>query len=398
MDTLFPPALFQDDALRDRLVDVRRDIHKHPELGFEEVRTAGLVADRLAELDVATRTGVATTGVVGTLTGGKPGPCVLVRADMDALPLQEENDVPYRSSVDGKMHACGHDAHTSILLGAAEVLAARREDLAGTVKLVFQPAEEGPGGAEPMIAAGVMDDPKVDVAIGLHVWNNLHVGEVGILSGPAMAAVDMFDAHVTAVGGHGAAPHQTPDPIVTAAAVIQAWQTISSRETDPLEPLVLSVCMVQGGSASNIIPNRVTLRGTVRTYDDALRARIPEAMERILTKTAAAHGCGAELVWHPFYPATVNDHDVAQVMKAAARATGDHLRVADGHRPCMGGEDMSYFLRAAPGCFAFLGSAPADVERGPAHHSSLFDIDEGCLPRGVELLVRSVEHLLAREA
>ncbi len=392
--SIFPPERFGRSDFRDRLVGFRRDLHRHPELAFEEVRTAALVATRLEELSIPTRTGIAGTGVVGLVEGGRPGPTVLVRADMDALPLVEDEDRPYRSTLEGKMHACGHDAHVAIALGVAEILAESRSELPGRVKLVFQPAEEGPGGAKPMIEAGVLADPQVDYAIGLHVWSHLAAGEIGILAGPAMAAVDTFTARVTAPGGHGAAPHQTPDPIVTASAVIQAWQSVVSRETDPLEPALLSVCMVQGGTAPNIIPNQVALRGTVRTFDEDLRATMPRSMERILSGVTRAYGCGHRFDWESSYPATVNDPRVAALMEDVVIAMGGRLGKNPRHRPCMGGEDMSYFLRAVPGCFAFLGAASPDSCPGAPHHSSRFDVDEACLPLGVEFLVRSAERLL----
>lgn len=387
-------GVFHHPELTARLVAVRRDLHQHPELGFQEVRTAGVVAKRLGELGIPFEAGIAGTGVLGLIEGALPGPTVLLRADMDALPLPEASDAPYRSLVAGKMHACGHDAHTSMLLGAAEVLQARRHQLPGRVKLCFQPAEEGPGGAEPMIAAGVLQAPEVHYALGLHVWIELPTGDVGILPGPMMAAADTFECRVTSRGGHGAAPHRTRDPILAAAAVLQAWQAVVARETDPLQPAVLSVCQIQGGFAENIIPSEVLLRGTVRTFDDALRAEIPRAMRRILEGVTRAYGCGHEFTYDHLYPATVNDPRIAEEMRAVVDAMGDHLATSAAARPCMGAEDMSYFLRQVPGCFMFLGCArPGDEDPAP-HHSNRFDVDEGCLPHGVELLVRGALRLL----
>jgi amidohydrolase len=369
---------FHDPGRRERLVEVRRDLHQYPELGFEEERTAGIVAERLRELGIPCTEGVARTGVVGLIEGGRPGPTVLLRADMDALPLPEANDVPYRSRVAGKMHACGHDAHVSILLEVAAVLWDRREELPGKVKLVFQPAEEGPGGAKPMIDAGVMRDPVVHYALGLHVWVELEVGGVGILPGPAMAAVDVFDCTITARGGHAAAPHQTPDPILCAAGVVHGWQAILGRESDPLHPGVLSVTKLDGGFAHNIIPAEVHLKGTIRTFDEDLQRHVEEAMDRILQGVTDAYRCGYRFEHRGQYPATINDEGIAAEMKAVA-------------------EDMSYFLREVPGCFMFLGAGPPGVEDPSPHHCETFDIDEDCLPHGVELLCRGALHLMEND-
>lgn len=379
---------------RERLVAVRRDLHQYPELGFEEERTAGIVAERLRELGIPCTEGVARTGVVGLIQGGRPGPTVLLRADMDALPLPEGNDVPYRSRVPGKMHACGHDAHVSILLEVAEVLQGLRAELPGTVKLVFQPAEEGPGGAKPMIDEGVMKDPRVHYALGLHVWVEIEVGGVGILPGPAMAAVDVFDCTITALGGHAAAPHQTPDPILCAAGVVHGWQAILGREADPLQPGVLSVTKVDGGFAHNIIPNEVHLQGTIRTFDEGLQRHVEEAMDRILQGVTAAYRCGYRFDHRGQYPATINDAGICAEMKGVVDRMGDHLVEHTDHQPCMGAEDMSYFLREAPGCFMFLGAGRPGVADPSPHHCETFDIDEGCLPHGVELLCRGALHLM----
>lgn len=385
---------FEDAARVRRLVAARRDLHRHPELGFEETRTAGVVAAALRDLDIPAQTGVAKTGVLGLIEGRLPGPTVLLRADMDALPLTEVAEHDYSSEAPGKMHACGHDAHVAILLETARVLHGLRDRLPGRVKLCFQPAEEGPGGAEPMIAAGALEDPRVDFAFGLHVWNNLPRGEVGLMPGPIMAAADTFDCRITARGGHGAAPHQTPDPIVAAAAAVQAWQALLSRESDPLQPTVLSVCRFDGGTTYNVIPSRVHLQGTVRTFDPAARAEFPARMERVLDGVASAYGCGHRFDWRAQYPATVNDPRVVDLVREVLAAMPDRLADSPAARPCMGAEDMSFFLREVPGAFVFLGSGrPGDADP-PPHHNEAFDIDEGCLPRGVELMCRVAWRLL----
>jgi amidohydrolase len=390
-----PQDLFYHPDFVARLIEVRRDLHQHPELGFQETYTARCIARRLEALGIPCQTEIARTGVVGLIQGACPGPTVLLRADMDALPIQEAGDHDYRSIHAGKMHACGHDAHVSVLLGVAEILQGLREQLPGCVKLCFQPAEEGPGGAEPMIAAGVLASPTVDFALGLHVWASLPLGQVALLRGPFMAAVDTFECKIFARGGHGASPHRTPDPIVTAAALIHSWQAVVSRELDPLQPAVLSVCSIHGGSAPNIIPHEVTLQGTVRSFDDSVRKEIPQAMRRILEGVTRAYGCTSSFQWDPLYPATCNHPAVTEAMREVIQNL-ETLTPSPDPSPCMGGEDMSYFLREVPGCYLFLGAQPEEREDPWPHHSPHFDIHEGCLPQGVELLVKGTLRLLTR--
>lgn len=395
MNDTLPQERFHRSDFVERLVRIRRDLHRHPELGFQETRTAGLVQARLEELGIPSRSQIAGTGVLGSIQGGRPGPTLLLRADMDALPLQELSEVPYRSVYDGKMHACGHDAHVAILLGAAEVLQENREQLPGRVQLCFQPAEEGPGGAAPMIEAGVLRDPGVDMALGLHVWSEIPRGEVALVPGPFMASTDSFECRILARGGHGAAPHRTPDPVLTAAQVMLAWQTVLSRELDPLQPAVLSVCSIHGGTACNIIPHEVVLRGTVRTFDDTVREAIPAAMERILAGTTRAQGCRGEFRWEPLYPALVNHPELTQRLGEVVEGMAGRLRHQVEPAPCMGGEDMAFFLREVPGCYLFLGAGDPEAAETVPHHSPHFDIDERCLPLGAELLVRGTWHFLA---
>lgn len=375
------------EAILAEVVAIRRDLHAHPELGFQERRTAALVADRLTALNLEVRTGVGTTGVVGLLRGDRPGPTVMLRADMDALPLQEQNEVPYASQVSGVMHACGHDGHTAILLGAAHVLAARRAQLAGNVKFVFQPAEETYGGARRMVAEGVLHNPEVDVAYGLHLWNPLPVGTVGVATGPAMAATDYFDFTVRGRGGHAASPHQAVDPVLVAAHFLVAVQTLVSRNVDPLESAVFTIGTIHGGDAPNIIPEEVKLRGTLRTLSPAVRAQLLRRIEEVLRGVTAAHDASYHFEHHPGYPVTANDARCAELTREVAREVVGAAQVLS-PRPAMGGEDMSYYLQEVPGCYFWIGSSNAAQGLEQPHHNPRFDFDERALGIGVELLVR----------
>jgi amidohydrolase len=401
----------------ERVIRTRREIHAHPELGFEEVRTAGLVHRRLDELGIPYRKGVAGTGVVGLLRGGGadggraaadaggrsggetgPGagrrPTLMLRADMDALPLQEENTDEFRSQVPGKMHACGHDAHTAILLSAAAVLNRRRDRLAGDVKLVFQPAEEDPGGARPMIEAGVLEDPRVDAALGLHLWTQLPAGTVGTSPGPLMASADEFTIEIRGRGGHAASPHTCIDSVVVAAHVITALQTIVSRSTDPLESAVVTVAKVEAGEgAYNIIAERAVLRGTARAFTPAVREAFPGRIEQVVRGVCQALGADYEFRWKLYYPPTINDARIERLVADEARRLVGADRVFEDIRS-MGAEDMSFFLREVPGCFFFFGAANAEKGAVYPHHNARFQIDEDVLAPAVELLTRCAESVL----
>ena len=371
--------------LEERIISTRRDIHQHPELAFNEHRTAGLVAERLRALNIEVQEGVGKTGVVGTLTGGQPGPTIALRADMDALPMQETGDIPYKSVHEGVMHACGHDGHTAMLLGAAEALVQQRDKLSGTVRFLFQPAEEGHHGARFMLEDGALEG--VSEVYGLHLWNYQPFGTVGVQSGPIMACADKFEITVRGTGGHGAAPQGTVDAVVVAAQLIGALQTIVSRNTNPLESTVVSVGQINGGSNFNIIADTVHLRGTARAYTEANRLLIKERMAAICEGSAATFGASIELEYEDGYPATINAPEpTAKVLKAAQSIVGE------GAQPpylSMGGEDFSYFANAAPGCYFFIGSAPNDREpMSVPHHCSHFDIDERALLVGSSLYVQ----------
>ncbi|MGH2515587.1 MAG: M20 metallopeptidase family protein [Ktedonobacterales bacterium] len=372
-------------ALAGQLVAYRRHFHRNPELGFREHDTAAYVAERLRALGIETRTGVAGTGVVGLIAGEKEGRCVLLRADMDALPILEETGAEYASERSGAMHACGHDGHTAILLGVAEVLMRRRDALRGTVKLVFQPAEEGPGGAKPMIEAGVMENPHVDACFGLHLWNNYGVGTLVVQGGPIQASADEFDIVVEGIGGHGASPHQTVDPIAVGAAIVGELQRIVSREVNPLDAAVVTVGSFHGGTKHNIISHRAEIQGTIRALTPETREFLQRRIREVATHVAAAARATAEVRITTLYPVTANDHEMAAFARTVAETIVPPGSVITA-QPTMGAEDMSFFLNAAPGCYVFLGSANSDRKLDAPHHSALFDFDEACLPIGVELL------------
>ena len=377
---------------RAALIATRRDLHQHPELGFEETRTGTLVAERVRALGYEVRTGVGKTGVVALRSGNRDR-CVLLRADMDALPVEEANDVSYRSQHAGKMHACGHDGHVAIGLEVARRLAGL--PLAGALKLAFQPAEEIAGGAKAMIAAGVLDAPRVDAAFGIHLWNDLPVGTIGLMAGPVMASVDEFEITVLGRGGHAAAPHQTVDPVLVAAHLVTALQGLVSRRRNPFEEGVVSVTRVSAGHAFNVIPERAELRGTVRTFGGRFYDEVPRQLEETAQGIAAAFGASAEVRYRRLCKPTVNDERMTQLMSQAAAEVVGRDKVMTSVRT-MGGEDMSFFLAQVPGAFAFVGSAPAGAKGAP-HHSPTFDIDEESLVIGAELLTRTaVQYLETR--
>jgi len=377
---------------RAALVATRRDLHQHPELGFEERRTGALVAERLQQLGYTVRTGVGKTGVLAQRDGAPKGAsrCVLVRADMDALPVEEANEVPYRSRQPGRMHACGHDGHVAIGLEVARRLHAA--DLPGSLKLAFQPAEEISYGAEAMIRDGVLERPKVDAAFGLHLWNDLPTGTIGIMPGAVMASVDEFEIAIVGRGGHAAAPHQTIDPVLVAAHVVTGLQSLVSRRRNPFEEAVVSVTQLNAGHAFNVIPGRAELRGTVRTFGGKFFEQAPQLVEETALGIAAAFGATAEVRYRRLTAPLVNDQRMTALMRGVAQDIVGQERVIDGIRT-MGGEDMSFFLAKVPGTFAFVGSAPPGKPGSP-HHSPTFDIDEEALVIGAELLTRTVVRYL----
>jgi len=382
------PRLSPDvSALLDQCVALRRDLHQTPELAWAEHRTGARVAAFLEGAALELRT-VAATGVLATARGTE-GRTVLLRVDMDGLPIQEQGEAPYASRVPGVMHACGHDGHTAMGATAARVLAGRRP--AGTVRVLFQPAEEGEAGAQRVIADGALEG--VDVALGIHLWNELPVGTIGVKAGPLMAAVDRLRVVVRGRGGHGGHPHRAADPVVAAAHVVVALQTIVAREVSPLGSAVVTVGAIHGGQAFNVIPDEVTLTGTVRTFDPELRRSMPERIRRIAGGVAGALQCEAEVEVRPGNPAVVNDAAVAALARrAAVRVVGEERVVEP--EPTMGGEDMAVYFERVPGCFVFVGSANPARGLDQPHHSPRFDFDEAALAIGCEFLVSAAEEAL----
>jgi amidohydrolase len=382
------------EALGSQLTAWRRDVHQHPEIGFHEHRTASIVAGELRSLGLDVQTGIAETGVVAIMQGERPGRTVMLRWDMDALPIQEVTGAPYASVLPGVMHACGHDGHVAIGLGVARVLSSHRSELHGQVRLVFQPGEEGLGGAERMIAAGALGEPAPDAALGVHLWNVRPVGWFGIADGPVMAGAEVLEIEVLGQGGHGAAPQQAVDPVVAAAQVVGALQTIVSRNLDPRASGVVSVTQFHAGEAFNVIPDRAVLRGTIRTFDPEIRQMILHRVTEVAAGVSAALGCTARTRLTPLTPPVVNEPAVSAKVRAAARRLFADA-VLDESERSMVSEDMAFFLQVVPGCFALVGSADPARGRGAAHHNPEFDFDESVLPRAVALMAATALDLLS---
>ncbi|HWE42018.1 MAG TPA: amidohydrolase [Gemmatimonadaceae bacterium] len=381
-----------EESVREAVISWRRHLHQHPELSFHEERTAQFVADTLASFGNLEITRPTPTSVVARLTGTHPGPVLAMRADIDALPIDEKNSHDFISRHAGVMHACGHDGHTSMLLGAAKVLCGRRDELTGEIRFVFQHAEElNPGGAEELVRAGVMDG--VDMIIGAHLWLPMPYGQVGVRSGALMASPDNFVVTITGSGGHAAIPHETTDPIAIAAQVITNLQHIVARNVDPLASAVVSVTRIAGGTTYNVIPGQVELAGTVRTFDPALRARMPELMKRIVGGITAAHGASFTFDWDAGYRPVINDEKASDLLRrAVVRALGADALVEA--VPTMGGEDFSAYQEKVPGSFFFIGAR--NEERGITnpHHHECFDLDERALDSGTRIFVAAAMEML----
>ena len=371
-------------AIKKTIIKTRRDFHKHPELSFKEFRTSRIVAEKLESFGIKVKRNIGKTGVVGILKGEKNGSTVALRADMDALPIQETGNASYKSINDGIMHACGHDAHTAMLLGAAEVLSKSKNKIKGEVHFIFQPAEEGYAGAKFMIADGAIDG--VDEIYGLHVWNYQKSGTVGIKSGAVMAAADIFTIKIKGIGGHGATPQGTVDCVIVASHLIQALQTIVSRNTNPLESTVVTVGQINGGYNFNIIADEITLKGTARAYTCKNKELIKKRMKEIIKGVEKTFGATINLNYKDGYPPVINDEYMTQnVKKIARRIVGDNVVLP---YLSMGGEDFSYFANKVPGCFFFLGTSPKKSKpMSIPQHCSHFDIDEDAMLIGSSIFV-----------
>lgn len=386
---------FREEAssLRPQLISWRRDFHRHPELALEEHRSAGIITEELERLGYRVETGIAETGVVGLLEGDEPGPVVMARFDMDALPIEEANQTDYVSEKPGVMHACGHDGHMAIGLGAATILARHRERLAGSVKLVFQPGEEGGDGALRMVEEGVLEAPRPDVALIAHLWNEHPLGTISATAGPVMAAAERWSCKVRGQGGHGALPHQAVDPILAASNIVSTLQSVVSRSVSPLDTAVVTVGSFHGGEAFNVIPDAVELTGTIRTFDADVREKVLSRVREVIDGVAAAHDASADLRMQRLTPAVVNDPEVVEVVRQAAKALVGEEKILTGERT-MGSEDAAYFTEQIPGCFFFIGSANAERGLDASHHNPHFDFDEDALPIGVAMMTASIVHYL----
>ncbi len=378
---------------------IRRDLHAHPELGFKEIRTAGLVAKELESLGIEVTKGVAQTGVIGLLEGAKPGPTLLLRFDMDALPIIEETGAEYASKINGVMHGCGHDGHTAVGLSVARILTSHKDEISGTVKFCFQPSEEsnnadGIGGNELMIKEGVLDSPKVDMCLAMHVWNEKPVGWLGIAKGPVMAGAEQFKIKLTGKGGHGALPEVTVDPITAAATLVTALQTIVSRNVAPLETAVVSVTMIHAGTAYNVIPSEVFLEGTIRTFNPLVREKVLKRFEEIVKNVSLAMACQSELILHRLTPALINNDRITETVQHTASRLLPGLQLETQAYITMGAEDMAFMHEMIPGCFIFVGSANKERGLDYGHHHPKFDFDEQALSTGVALMTAAAFDLL----
>jgi amidohydrolase len=383
------------ESIFDYLVETRRDFHKHPELGFQETRTAGIVAETLDQLGYEVQRGIGQTGVVGILGGDRGGTTVLMRFDMDALPITEISDREYASTNSGVMHACGHDGHTAMGLGLARILAKYQEQMAGTIKLLFQPAEEGLGGALAVMADGVLENPRPDVALAMHVWNEIPLGKIRATAGPTMASSSVFTLTVHGKGGHGAAPHRSIDPILAAAHILAALQSIVSRNVDPQESVVVTVGQMSAGTTFNVIPEVAVLKGTVRSYNDDIHRLAYRRILEMVQNMAAAFRCTAAMETIAIVPAVLNSAEPTSVLKLAANQVVGSENVVGGRT--MGAEDMGYLLEEIPGCYFFVGSRNDNAGLNNPHHHPSFDFDERAMINGVATMAQAAAHYLIRD-
>ena len=370
------------------MINLRETIHMYPEDGFSEFTTSKIIIEELEKLGIKVQKNVAKTGVVGLIEGKYPGKTVLLRADMDALKIQEQADVEYKSKIDGMMHACGHDGHVAGLLGAAMILNELKDNLHGNVKLVFQPAEERDGGALPMIEEGVLENPKVDAAFAEHLWGYLNEGEVHLKEGPMMASPDIFNIKVIGKGGHGAVPQESIDPIVITCQIVNSLQTIVSRKINPLDPVVITCGRIQGGDCHNVIPNEVELEGTIRTFNEETRNWVPKVMEDLIRGITTSQGAAYEFKYEPKYPALINDKYMTSFAKESLKKVVGEENVFDLKEPNMGGEDFAYFAQKVPSAFIFVGIANNKSEP-VIHHNPYFKWDS----KNVGILAQSLSQI-----
>ena len=393
-----PDFLQQAKELFPYTQSLRRDFHMHPELGFREIRTGGIVAKELELLGIEVTKGVGKTGVVGLLEGAKPGPTLLLRFDMDALPISEETGAEYASQNQGVMHACGHDGHTAIGLTVAKLLHAHRDQLNGTIKFCFQPSEEGTngeeiGGAEMMMRDGLLEGPGVDMSLSLHLWNEKPLGWLGVTEGPIMAGADIFTVRVTGRGGHGAIPDAAVDPIVAAANIVNALQTIVARNVSPLDTAVVSVTNIHGGTAFNVIPPEVRLEGTIRTFDHKVRQRIVERLEQIARGVGEGMGCQVEVAIKRITPALINNESITSKVQGIAQRLLSESEL-DTNYQTMTAEDMAFMQEKIPGCYFFVGSNDRARNLDYGHHHPRFDFNEEALIRGSALMAAAAMDVL----
>jgi len=375
---------------KDLIINTRRELHRIPETAFTEEKTSAYVADYLKNQGLDVQTGIARYGVLGHMDTGRTGPTLMIRADMDALPLNEDTGLAFASTHAGAMHACGHDAHMAMVLGAATVFNKIKNELNGKIKFLFQPAEEGPGGAKPMIEAGVMDNPKVDYSIGCHVWPEIPEGTIGVRSGPFLAAMDRFDIKIIGRGGHGAMPHLCVDALEIGTQVVNALQRIASRHMDPLEPAVVTVGTFHAGTAFNIIPGEAELSGTTRTFDPEIWNSWETRIEKVVRGVCESMGADFELNFAQGYPATINDESMSEVVRRCAERVVGKEHVIEPHKT-MGGEDFAFYLQKSKGCFFALG---VGREGGAPVHNPQFDFKEELMLLGVETYCQVALELL----
>ncbi|PKN84100.1 MAG: amidohydrolase [Chloroflexi bacterium HGW-Chloroflexi-8] len=381
-----------DSNIIDYAIHKRRDFHKFPEIGFKEFRTSNIIKNELLDMGFEVQSGIAETGVIGIWPGEKNKPVIMLRFDMDALPIAEENEIEYKSTIKGLMHACGHDAHISIGLGLAKVISTHTKNNGATIKFVFQPAEEGLGGAERMVAEGVLNNPKPDYCLGVHVWNEKPINWVGIKSGPFMAGAITFKLEIIGKGGHGAIPNEAKDPIVASAIIIQALQSIVSRNISPLESGVVSVCSIHGGSAFNVIPQNVEIFGTARYFKPEIQKIILARIESIVNSIASSFNCDAKLEINEITPAVINNNDVIEFILNNTAKKYPEMEFETQYQS-MGSEDYSFYLNEIPGCFIFMGAGLVSGEKRYGHHHPRFNIDERVIGNSISFLYEALTDL-----